>query len=267
MKAFLRTVPKSTRSQAWFAALTGFVFLAGCAGSATAPGASQSPSPSSSPSQINAQYQRIIADPVRTDADRAADARRKPAEFLAFAQPRPGMTVMDIDAGAGYTTQLLALSVGPGGRVYAQTDKPRPNLEKRLAEHPQPNIVTVVRPFQDPVPPGTPQLDLITLILNYHDIVNLPVDRMQMNKHLFDALKPGGHLVIVDHSAKSGSGTADTATLHRIDEANVLTEVQQAGFRLEQRGDLYRNPADRRDLPSSDRAQQSDKFALRFVKP
>lgn len=265
MKASPHTAQKPNLYLARAGAVAAALILAGCAGKPTAPSAS--PPASMSPSVNNAAFQRMASDPIRTDADRAADARRKPAEFLSFVQPGVGMTVMDVDAGGGYTTQLLALAVGPGGRVYAQVDKPRPNLEKRLADHPQPGIIPTVRPFQDPVPPGTPPLDLITLILNYHDIANLPVDRMQMNRHLFDALKHGGHLVIVDHSARAGSGTADTSTLHRIDEASVLSEVQQAGFRLEQRGDLYRNPADRRDRPSSDRDQQSDKFALKFVKP
>jgi predicted methyltransferase len=264
MNASPFTVHKFALQLASVAACATALVLAGCAGQASAPVASQAISASSS---NNAAYQSLVSNPVRTDADRAADARRKPAEFLSFVQPGPGMNVMDVDAGGGYTTQLLALAVGPSGKVFAQVDKPRPNLEKRLADHPQPNIFPTVRPFQDPVPAGTPPLDLVTLILNYHDIANLPVDRLQMNRNLFNALKPGGQLVIVDHAARAGSGTADTSTLHRIDEASVISEVQQAGFRLAQRGDLYRNPSDRRDRVSSDREQQSDKFALKFVKP
>jgi predicted methyltransferase len=265
MKASPCTVQKFPLRFASVATFTAVLVLAGCAAQTPAPVTSQAPPASSSSN--NATYQSIASNPMRTDADRAADARRKPAEFLSFVQPGPGMNAMDVDAGGGYTTQLLALAIGPSGKVYAQVDNPRPNLEKRLADHPQPNIIPTVRPFQNPVPAGAPPLDLVTLILNYHDIVNLPVDRLQMNRRLFDALKRGGHLVIVDHSARPGSGTADTSTLHRIEEATVISEVQQAGFRLEQRGDLYRNPSDRRDRPSSDREQQSDKFALKFVKP
>jgi predicted methyltransferase len=265
MKASPLAVRRFTLQLASVAASAAALVLAGCAAQTSAPAASQAIPMSSASS--NGTYQSIVSSPVRTDADRAADARRKPAEFLAFVQPGPGMTVMDVDAGGGYTTQLLALAVGSGGKVYAQVEKPRPNLDKRLADRPQPNIVPTVRPFQDPVPPGTPPLDLATLILNYHDIANMPVDRLQMNRNLFNALKPGGHLVIVDHAARPGSGTADTSTLHRIDEASVISEVQQAGFRLVQRGDLYRNPSDRRDRASSDREQQSDKFALKFLKP
>ena len=212
-------------------------------------------------------YRQVLDSPLRTDADRAIDGRRRPLEFLQFAGVRPGMQALDIDAGAGYTTQLLALAVGPGGRVWAQTDKPRPALDNRLAQHPQPNIVHVVRPFDDPLPPQTPPLDLITLILNYHDIAYMPVDRARMNRRLFDALQPGGHLVIVDHAARPGSGLADIKTLHRIDEAVVMSEQQQAGFRLEKTSDFLRNPADARVKPSSDPTLMSDRFALLLVKP
>ena len=71
------------------------------------------------------------------------------------------------------------------------------------------------------MPDQAPKLDLITLILNYHDITYLPVDRAKMDERLYGALKPGGHLVVVDHSAKPGTGTSVGKTLHRIDEALV----------------------------------------------
>jgi predicted methyltransferase len=230
--------------------------LAGCAG----PGTDHR----SDDSQL---YAQAVSSPVRTDADRLADARRKPIEFLEFAGVKPGMRVLDVAAGGGYTTQLLALVVGNGGAVWAQGARAQPNLEKRLTDHPQANIIRAVRPFDDPVPDEAAKLDLITLILNYHDIAYLPVDRAKMNQRIFEALKPGGHFVIVDHSAKVGSGTADSKTLHRIDEATVLAEVRQAGFQLEKSGDFLHNPADSREKPSSEKDLMSDRFALRMVKP
>ena len=83
----------------------------------------------------------------------------------------------------------------------------------------------------------------------------------------FAALKPGGHLVIVDHSARSGTGIADGKTLHRIDEAVVRAEVRQAGFVLDGEGDFLRNPADARDDSSGEPKVPTDKFVLRFVRP
>lgn len=212
-------------------------------------------------------YQQAIASPLRTEEDRAADARRKPLDFLEFIQVRPGMRVLDVSAGDGYTTQLLAGVVGETGTVWSQTPAMRPRLAERLKDHPQANIITVLQPFDDPVPHDAPPLDLVTLIFNYHDIANLPVDRAQMDKRLFDALKPGGHMVVLDHASRAGRGANDTWTLHRIDEALVTSELEQAGFRLEASGTAFRNAADPRTQRIFNMTIPVDNFALRFVKP
>ena len=195
------------------------------------------------------------------------DASRHPAEFLPFTQVKPGMQVLDVSTGGGYTTQLLALAVGPAGKVYAQTPQPGATITKRLADQPQANIALVARPFEDPVPDGAPQLDLITIVLNYHDISYLPVDRAKMNQRIFAALKSGGHFVVIDHSAKAGADITVGKTLHRIDEAIVLAEVRKAGFVLEAQSDFLRDPLDTREESSGDAKIPTDKFALRFVKP
>ncbi|MGH8712858.1 MAG: class I SAM-dependent methyltransferase [Casimicrobiaceae bacterium] len=213
------------------------------------------------------RYERAIASPIRTDQDRHNDAERHPAQFLPFTQVQPGMQVLDVSTGGGYTSQLLALVAGPSGMVWAQTPRPGAVLTKRLNDHPQANLLVVTRPFDDPVPEQAPKLDLITLIQNYHDISYQAVDRAQMNRKLFEALKPGGHYVVIDHSARSGTGISEGKTLHRIDETVVLSEARQAGFVLEAESDFLRNPADPRDRTSSGSAIPTDKFALRFVKP
>jgi predicted methyltransferase len=212
-------------------------------------------------------YKQAVASPIRTDDDRDADAKRKPLEFLQFTNVQPGMRVLDVAAGGGYTTQLLALAVGRSGTVWAQGTKSGSALEQRLAKHPQANIVPVIRPFEDPVPDGVSKLDLITIIMNYHDIAYMPVDRAKMDQRLFDALKTGGHLVVMDHSAKSGSGISAAKTLHRIDEKVVMDELLHAGFKLEQEGDFLKNQDDPRDQAFFNMNIQTDKFALRFVKP
>lgn len=212
-------------------------------------------------------YRQAISSTVRTAEDREADAKRKPLEFLEFTEVGPGMEVLDVSAGAGYTTQLLALVVGPGGTVWAQVPEMRPALEQRLARIPQANIVPVITPFDSPVPANAPRFDLITLIWNYHDIAYLPVDRAKMNQRLFGALKSGGHLVVIDHAAKSGAGTSQAKSLHRIDEAVVVAELEQAGFRLEKETDAFRSRADNRSQAIFSMTVPVDNFALRFVKP
>ena len=223
--------------------------------------------PVEDPRVATERYNAVIASPVRTDQDRRMDTSRHPAEFLPFTQVKPGMQVLDVSTGGGYTTQLLALAVGPTGKVWAQAQQPGAAINKRLADQPQPNIVLVARSFEDPVPDNASKLDLITIVLNYHDISYLPIDRAKMNQRLFAALKPGGRLVIIDHSARPGTGIADGKTLHRIDEAVVIAEEKQAGFVLEAEGKYLRNPADTRAESSNDPKVPTDKFVLRFVKP
>ncbi len=94
------------------AAVGALCLIAACGSMAVA-----SRAPSLSPERIAA----ILSSPERTAADRTNDTRRKPAELLAFVDPRPGMTVLDVSAGGGYTSELLARAVGPGGRVYGQS--------------------------------------------------------------------------------------------------------------------------------------------------
>jgi predicted methyltransferase len=229
--------------------------LAGCA----IPAAHEA----SAPGEV---HRALLADPIRTERDRGMDASRHPLELLQFAQVQRGMRVLDVSAGAGYTAQLLALAVGPSGKVWAQTPKPGAALSERMAAHSQANLLVTPRPFEDPVPPDAAPLDLVTLVLNYHDISYLPVDRDAMNRNIFAALKPGGRYVIVDHSALPGTGITAGKTLHRIDEAFVIEEVKRAGFVLDAEGAFMRNAADAR-TGSSNQPPPSDKFMLRFVKP
>src|SRR5690242_9484961 len=90
---------------------------------------------------------RIVEDPQRSAADRTNDVRRKPVEMLSFIGIRPGMRALDVSAGGGYTTELLARAVGPGGKVYAQSPKPSPRLMDRLKSPSLANVVVVARKF------------------------------------------------------------------------------------------------------------------------
>lgn len=215
--------------------------------------------------QAGDNWQAAIASPIRSSDDRKDDAKRKPAEFLSFAQVRPGMKALDVASGGGATAALLAAAVGPTGEVWAQSTKPSDKLQARAAN--APNLHPVVADFNDPVPKGTPPLDLITINMSYHDIVNGPADRAALNKRLYDALKPGGVLVVIDNAAKKGSGLSATKTLHRIDEDAVVEEVTRAGFKVDARGDYLRAPSDPREQPffKMDGAPD-DKFAIRFKK-
>lgn len=225
--------------------------------------------------QAAPDYAAIIAAPDRSDADRANDTRRDPVKLLAFTGVKPGMKVLDMGAGAGYSTDIVARVVGPGGRVYAQNPPEAANrvqekLEQRVSSLPEKNVVVVFRPMDDPLPPEAKDLDLITFFFAYHDTTYQPVDRAKMDKRLFDALKPGGSLVIADHAANAGDGAKVGKTLHRIEKETLAKEVEAAGFKLADEGTFLRHSEDARTEPvfQRDRAKQPiDDFLLRFEKP
>jgi len=220
----------------------------------------------------------VVSASDRSPEDRAIDAGRKPAELLAFLGIQPGWRIADLGAGGGYTTELLQRAVGSNGQVYGQNSKRLLEmfLEKpwsaRLAKPVMKNVVRLDRDFDDPFPADVTGLDAVTMVLFYHDTVWLGVDRAAMNKAVFDALKPGGVFLIVDHSARAGDGIEVANTFHRIEEDVVKQEVQAAGFALDGEADFLRNGQDTRDWNDSpraagDRRGTSDRFVLRFRKP
>jgi predicted methyltransferase len=222
-------------------------------------------------SQTAPDYAAIIAAPDRSDADRKRDINRAPAQWLAFVGARPGMKILDVFAVYGWKAELLARAVAPGGKVYAQNSEAglarvKDRLDARLKTPAAANIVSAVRPFEDPAPPGMHDFDRVTFFYAYHDITNLGVDRAKMHKAFYDALKPGGELVVGDYSAKPGAGTA-VATLHRSDEALVRSEIEAAGFKLIEQGEFLRVPADARDAHSHSGAEPVDTFMMKFRKP
>ena len=238
-------------------------WLASCAG----PGAT----PRSEPAPLSrALAEAIVASPDRSDADRKNDVRRKPVDMLVFVAPRPGMVVVDIVAGGGYTSELLARAVAPTGRVYSQTSRgPSATLAERTKKPTGANIVPFAQPLDNPTPTALApaSVDLVTLMFNYHDLGAANVDRARMNAAIFAALKPGGSYVVADHSGRVGTGISESATLHRVEETLVRREVEAAGFRLAAEGTFLRNPADPRDREEPDPPQPKDEFVLRFVKP
>jgi predicted methyltransferase len=218
-------------------------------------------------------YEAIVAAPDRADGDRQADARRQPAKLLAFTGVRTGMKVLDMEASAGYSTELLARAVGPSGIVYAQDSADvierfvKDKFDIRAQKPVMKNVVHVVRNFDDPIPPEVSGLDLITFFFAYHDISYMEVDRAAMNARMFAALKPGGFLVIADHSARPGDGINVAKTLHRIEESVLRQEIEAAGFKLVDQADFLRHPEDPRDAAVFRPKIPTDEFVLKYQKP
>src|ERR1700682_2391602 len=134
-------------------------------------------------------YEAIVVSPDRSDADRLTDQRRQPAKMLLFTGVKEGMKVLDMGAGGGYSTELLARAVGPGGSVYAQEsaavmERVKDRFDVRAQKPAMKNVVHVIRNYDDPIPPEVGGLDLITFFFPYHHATYLRGGRAGMSKRL-----------------------------------------------------------------------------------
>ena len=223
---------------------------------------------------VPAPIAQAVADPSRPADNKAADALRKPAETLAFAGVRPGMTIGEFYPGGGYFTRMLSDVVGPAGHVYGiENEGWKGAVEGNaamLAEGHWRNVSIATRPFgtvEFPKP-----LDLAWVTQNYHDLKIAKygkVDTLAFDRAVYKALKPGGTFFILDHQGRAGMTDDDIATMHRIDKAVVIREVTAAGFKLVAEGNFLHRPADDHSKPIFDKAIQghTDQYALKFVKP
>jgi len=222
--------------------------------------------------QAAPDYAAVVASPDRGDADREIDKRRDPVQLLAFTGVGTGMKVLDMGAGGGYSSELMARAVGASGVVYAHnaadlSARAKERFEARMKTPAMTNVVALVRPFDDPLPTDVRDLDLVTFFFFYHDTTYMEVDRAKMNRKLYAALKPGGMLVIADHSARPGDGATVGKTFHRIEEAVLRGEVEAAGFRLIAEGNFLRHPEDARNFSVNRPTGPVDEFVLKFRKP
>ncbi|RDI97783.1 methyltransferase [Dyella solisilvae] len=227
---------------------------------------------------VPAYVAAAIATPDRPAADRDLDTQRKPDQVLAFAGIKPGDVVVDLMPGSGYYTRLLSRIVGPGGKVYAlqpqEMDKAAPkglqSLRGFAGKPPYANVIVLLQPVSAMSLPEP--ADLIWTSQNYHDLhdpfMGSP-DIARLDRWMFDALKPGGHLLVLDHAAAPGSGVSRTDDLHRIDPAAVQRELTAAGFQPDGESDALRNPSDPHTAGIYDPSVRghTDRFILRFRKP
>lgn len=222
----------------------------------------------------NSAIDAAIANPSRPADDKTADERRHPRELLQFSQIKVGDTVVDVIPGKGYFTRLFISLVGPKGHVIAYVPKEIENapfkpveFAKKAVEGAK-NAEAKVSPLS--VAPAE-NVDAIWISQNYHDLhikSFIKADLTAYNKVLFKMLKPGGHLIIVDHVATAGATDADIEKLHRIDPQTVRKEVEAAGFVFEAESKTLERKEDHK-LNVFDPAirGKTDQFAFRFVKP
>ena len=252
------------------------LFAAAAALLLASPATTQSayPAPAqSTPSEID--YPGLLASEIRTAADRAADERRQALATLNFIGIQPGWKVADLIIGGGYFTRIFSSVVGLEGHVTAWQPEEFVAFQASYGEALEvadqlPNVDAVSSPIGAPELPSG--LDMAFTAQNYHDL-HLDVfpddTAARVNAAVFEALKPGGLYVIIDHDAAPGSDLSVAEELHRIDQATVVQEVQAAGFVLRSASSVLSRDDDPRTANVFDESirGRTSQFMLVFRKP
>ncbi len=218
-----------------------------------------------------------VASPDRSEDDRKSDAWRKPAEMLTFAGIKPGMTVLDINSGGGYYTEMLSSAVGTEGSVIAHNggiywdfvkNTVAERFTGRLAN------VTQLHNGHEEIDLEAGSVDVAMMMMAYHDYYHKGESRTKdedipaILATIKDVLKDGGSLIVTDHVALAGSGKDVGETLHRIDPEFVKAQVLAAGFKLAETSEILANSSDDHTLMVFDKTIRfkTDRFVLKFVK-
>lgn len=201
-----------------------------------------------------------VAGAWRTDAEKARDAYRHPAQTLAFWGIRPSMTVVEIRPGGGYWTDILAplLATGGGKLIVTSGDPDKMTAPQKA------NLARFLKPYQDnptvfgtlatgvfaansdkPLAPAG-SVDLIISSRNFHGFVLQNIKEYAI-KSMFDALKPGGLVGIEQH--RGDARRAQNASTGYMRQDWVIGEMRKGGFEFVASSELNANPRDTKDHP------------------
>jgi predicted methyltransferase len=221
---------------------------------------------------------------VAATANRSADnvkldEGRKPAQVLQFLGLQSGMQAIDLFGGNRYWAEIMAPAVGPKGHVtvWEPTQFYDKDSQEKFAAFQQktPNTHLIVSPFEAMALDGN-AYDFMMINLNYHDVywesAKYGVKRMEPDaflKTVYDSMKPGGIVGVIDHVGNAGDTRETVEKYHRIDPAVVKADFERAGFRLEGESDLLRHPADNHSLLvfNPEIRGKTDRFVYKFRKP
>ena len=237
-----------------------------------------SPLPAKAPT---ADIAAAVAASERPKEARDLDAVRKPVEVLRFMGLKKGDRALDYFTGTGYYADIMAKAVGPGGHVVGWNSAAfarREPVVKALADLRSRNSNAAFYSSPSTAIAFAPNsFDFALLHLVYHDAYwesaqfGLPrIDPNSVVKAIWDAVKPGGTVAVIDHVAAAGGDTREVVEkLHRIDPAVVKADFERAGFVLEAQSQLLRVPADDHSKNVFDPSirGRTDRFVYRFRKP
>lgn len=240
------------------------------------------------PAGVAPLLDRAIAGSWRSSANKARDRYRHPAGTLEFFGLRPDMTVVELDPGGGWYTEILAPVLHDQGHLIEATSPRSSKFEKKLSSDPSlyGGIKTV--PFAPPgqVALGAPgSADMVLTFRNAHDWLNdSPATLAAVFAAAYRVLKPGGVFGVTEHRARPYADALEASrTLHRVPEDYLIEVGLKTGFQLAGVSEINANPKDTETLnvhhlppdlagPDQEHAQmraigESDRMTLKFVKP
>jgi len=265
-----------------------FAYLSGCGQQASEPaaiaassGSMAEPAAETMSTESNASiYEAAVASDARPDSDRDRDADRKPAAVLGFLGIEPGMTVLDMFTGGGYYAEIISGVVGEEGKVIAQSNQAYLGFVgdafKERFDSGRLTNVEVLMAENNELSLEADSLDAVMLVLSFHDLYHSDpengwprIDGPAFLAELMKGLKPGGIVAIIDHYAEAGAPAETGDTVHRIDPAIVVADMEAAGFVLDGQSDLLRNPNDdlTRIVFAPEVRGKTDRFMMRFKNP
>lgn len=219
----------------------------------------------------------------RPDADKADDEIRKAAAVLTFTGVWPGMTVVEMEAGGGYYTELFSRIVGKDGKVVMQNPqrfdafiKPEKFAERLGANGERLPNVTHSRTNFDVLEAPDASADLVTWFLGPHELWLKDKDGAltlgtpeKVYAEIYRVLKPGGKFIALDHKAAPGSPATTGGDTHRIDPAHIRAAAEKAGLEFVKDSDVLANKADDYSVGVFDPKvrRKTDRFLHMYMKP
>lgn len=234
---------------------------------------------------------KAVDFPGRTEANKARDKFRHPAETLGFFGVKPGQTIVEIWPGNGWYTEILAPFTKSGnGTLYAaaatSVDKLKPvsaRMESDAANFG--HVKLAVFPSvegQPKVPDG-----VADAVLTFRNVHNWRMGGFEAKAfaEMFAMLKPGGTLGIVDHRLPESADEAREKTSGYMKVSTIKRLAKEAGFEFVAESEVNANPKDTTDWPKGvwtlppvmqmkdvDKDKyiaigESDRMTLKFRKP
>ena len=224
-----------------------------------------------------AKLAAAMDSPIRTDAENARDANRRPVETLEFIGFRDDMRVLELFPGTGWYTKLLAPVLAERGELYLALSTNR--IQDVIARTPELATAQVldVNPLMtstgihgvfdlEPFSFWLEDLDLVLTFRNAHNLT--PAGRASLNEAVFESLRPGGLYGVVDHSRRHMEPDGPENS-RRVDPIRIIHEALEEGFEFVAWSDLHYRADDalRYEVGRRTVRGKTDRFTLLFKKP